>query len=926
MYLASLDRKKIAAKLERIESKDPSLFAEFSGKEVKKHFSFIGPFPQVIAVEGPAVDASATLDMQERQSESIAMAHLRPVLIIRDNKVVGEFSGPDVAIWKERILECSMVLNRIIPSIGRIEIGNNAIYKWGGTGWLVDSDIIVTNRHVANLFCKNKEGFAFKIGFPSGTQTANVDFLEEYQRSASLEFQIESVLWMSENDTGQPDVAFMRVSQSQGGPALPPPIPLATQIEEDEMVVTIGYPARDPDIPDQELVLRTFGDVYDKKRLAPGQITKVDEQELRHDCSTLGGNSGSPVIRLATGEAVGLHFAGLYMKANFAVPATKVRELLEQLRAGTLPGIRKNENYQTINTMKNQQGINPNPIPGSITLEASIPIKITLSLGEGIFQIPAAQSAPAIETKLDLPAAVALARSVIGNLPEVISVESGYRFKRGWITDEEVIVVNVQQKLDYPALKAAGKSLLPQEFGGFGVDIRTSGLDEQLIYLGLDVPNPEAPAKAGLYREPPQLKLERITDEEMRAIFCVSPDSGWPNLKAFLSRVKSNLTATIYEWEAEHISKAVYEATKSGSLKMVTQRAGTKVSVREMKTKLGERFTHVWASVGAGKLIPSAYHIKVASRDAEEFWLSSGNWKNSNQAEIDPAGTGSTAIGPLRENNREWHVIIENSRLAKLFEDYIEWDFSEAQRVPLKEATIAEEIMLFVPELAISPQQELFGLGKYFKPLEINRKLDIQPLLTPDRNAQGNRLFIEEATQLLESAQHAISIENQSFIIREDNEEQYERFFNVLRRKQKQQIDIRIIFRDPREFPGNGVQKLEDQLCALKKFGLNTDNMKTQVGCHTKAIIIDPETPNGAVLFGSHNFTPSGALYNRDASLIVRDSEVARYFQQIFDFDWEVLARQQVSEYPGGIRIAKPGEETPPGFRKISLSELKMQS
>lgn len=211
----------------------------------------------------------------------------------------------------------------------------------------------------------------------------------------------------------------------------------------------------------------------------------------------------------------------------------------------------------------------------------------------------------------------------------------------------------------------------------------------------------------------------------------------------------------------------------------------------------------------------------------------------------------------------------------------------------------------------------------FYTSLHVLRELDIQPSLTPDRNSHGHRLFIAEATKLIDSAQSTIEIENQSFSIREENDEEYERFLKVLLRKQNAGVAIRIIFRDLRESPGNGEEDLKKQLSYLKRFGLNTENMKTQVGCHTKAIIVDAaDDNNAAVLFGSHNFTPSGALWNRDASLIVRDGEVARYFLEIFDFDWEVLAQQNVEESIGGIRIATPEEETPAGFRKISFSEL----
>src|SRR5439155_8138144 len=116
--------------------------------------------------------------------------------------------------------------------------------------------------------------------------------------------------------------------------ALPPPIPLASNVITDdaEFVAAIGYPARDSRVPDQDLVKRIFGDVYNKKRLAPGQITSVGEDQMEHDCSTLGGNSGSAVISLRSGQALGLHFSGLFMEANYAVPAPRVRELLERVR------------------------------------------------------------------------------------------------------------------------------------------------------------------------------------------------------------------------------------------------------------------------------------------------------------------------------------------------------------------------------------------------------------------------------------------------------------------------------------------------------------------------------------------------------------------------------------------------------------------
>ena len=46
-----------------------------------------------------------------------------------------------------------------------------------------------------------------------------------------------------------------------------------------------------------------------------------------HDCTTLGGNSGSVVLDLTTGEAVGLHFAGANGGSVFSPIATVLSTL-----------------------------------------------------------------------------------------------------------------------------------------------------------------------------------------------------------------------------------------------------------------------------------------------------------------------------------------------------------------------------------------------------------------------------------------------------------------------------------------------------------------------------------------------------------------------------------------------------------------------
>ena len=64
----------------------------------------------------------------------------------------------------------------------------------------------------------------------------------------------------------------------------------------------MGFPAKDADRNVSAEMERIFADVYDVKRLQPGRATQYTDGEssMSHDCSTLGGNSGSPLFDLFT--------------------------------------------------------------------------------------------------------------------------------------------------------------------------------------------------------------------------------------------------------------------------------------------------------------------------------------------------------------------------------------------------------------------------------------------------------------------------------------------------------------------------------------------------------------------------------------------------------------------------------------------------
>lgn len=258
------------------------------------------------------------------QPEAIVLLMGRPPLLIQDNQI----AVPELDEWRVRIWPHLPQLQRLLPSVGRVELRRHFQFPWVGTGWMIDEDIIVTNRHVAEIFAAGHgRGVAFRKNEFGETILVRVDFREEHERTAIAEFDVSEIIWVE--DAGGPDMAFIRLKKA---PSLPPPLPLSTHVPQrgEGYIAVVGYPARDPDRNDLAEMDRIFAKIYEKKRFSPGELMTVAEnnQAFSHDCTTLGGNSGSPVLDIQTGTVVGLHYAGRYLRTNFAVPSQVVLDRL----------------------------------------------------------------------------------------------------------------------------------------------------------------------------------------------------------------------------------------------------------------------------------------------------------------------------------------------------------------------------------------------------------------------------------------------------------------------------------------------------------------------------------------------------------------------------------------------------------------------
>ena len=263
--------------------------------------------------------------------EAIVLPAKRPVVFIIDD----DYQPVPLDDWRH--LNQPTVHARLspqFPSIGRVEVPLLMQVPYGGTGFVVGENLLMTNRHVAQLFTK---GLGTHLVYTPGGSAIDFKREEGATHDASSRITVTSVVMIHPYW----DMALVRVGE------LPPsakPLPLSTrppEAYEDQDVVVVGYPARDPrnalDVQDA-----IFGSKYGVKRMQPGKIrlresiqsfeTRVNA--LTHDSSTLGGNSGSAVLDVKTGMVVGLHFAGTYLRANYAVPMSELARDARVVNAG----------------------------------------------------------------------------------------------------------------------------------------------------------------------------------------------------------------------------------------------------------------------------------------------------------------------------------------------------------------------------------------------------------------------------------------------------------------------------------------------------------------------------------------------------------------------------------------------------------------
>lgn len=293
------------------------------------------------ALEKLAQDANkASLGLGEKMAlEAIVIADgIRPVVNFSGPHLVS--SGVDLGEWKDVTNANATTIETVAQSVGRINLNGQQI----GTGFVVTDTDIMTNRHVLEKIGEQVNG-AWNIH-----EGVTISFSDDGQNVCATLKQngtrTDNVKAVTGQDFRPLDYAIIPVDPTGSGSKLPNPLGLEetrSYVMSNREVYVLGYPGRPQPGTERFSVLKAmFQSEYGIKRFCPGYISAsfddihADSNNtiFGHDCTTLGGNSGSPVIDLGDNSAsvVGLHFGGDRQVSNYAHSMAALRNEFENER------------------------------------------------------------------------------------------------------------------------------------------------------------------------------------------------------------------------------------------------------------------------------------------------------------------------------------------------------------------------------------------------------------------------------------------------------------------------------------------------------------------------------------------------------------------------------------------------------------------
>jgi len=265
-------------------------------------------------------DTSSRLSDEEWASlEAIVQVTGRPALRYKDGLVETPNDTGENQHWAVLIATTRTSINRVSRSVGRVSRKGRSSDELVGTAWRIGDTLVVTNRHVvARLVLRPSDPVAsWKLDDGKKPRL-------RFDPQEAADFAVSKIVYCSPEEAI--DLAVLDLDCTESAP----PPPLAIDWEPESVGVEIMDPGEEkPRFKGKEIyvvghpyrqvgsnaIAKVFGSADGSKRCSPGYVTFIDRSDFGHDCSTLGGNSGSCVLTTGIHAVVGLHSGSLEVDA-----------------------------------------------------------------------------------------------------------------------------------------------------------------------------------------------------------------------------------------------------------------------------------------------------------------------------------------------------------------------------------------------------------------------------------------------------------------------------------------------------------------------------------------------------------------------------------------------------------------------------------
>tara|TARA_B100000965_G_scaffold112782_1_gene93078 strand:- start:28438 stop:31458 length:3021 start_codon:yes stop_codon:yes gene_type:complete len=361
-----------------------------------------------------------------------------------------------------------------------------------------------------------------------------------------------------------------------------------------------------------------------------------------------------------------------------------------------------------------------------------------------------------------------------------------------------------------------------------------------------------------------------LTEQDSTAIASIGPESTYGDLRNWIDTAQSELHLHVYQFMSTELTGAVVDAIDRGVEVTLLLEDGILDGASTVDNQRG----HAQAVHDAGGLVlwmedpsqissPYRYiHSKVAVKDSESVWISSGNWKETS-APVDQRG------------NREWSLIVNSVDLANLVLSRMEWDENQnslhisthqSRHSPSSDWTMdsaQNTTSLNTPEFIAGP-------------------FDGKLITCPDD-------CVASIVQMISSAESSIDLSVQYLDL-----DWYWGFgenpmIEALHEAAIRGVQIRLILNG---FYAEWDDEIRDTVNLFNTDWNATQGLDTTARLmstsenisklHNKGAIID----GSSVLVGSMNWGSSAALRNREMGILINNEELASEYLSSFDMDW----------------------------------------